>query len=294
VIEEAQAASPVPLRPRGPGVDWLARASYAQAICWIGACLAQALHYAHERGLVHLDVKPSNVLLAADGTPMLLDFHLARGPVLPAESSHERIGGTLDYMSPEQARALEDVRAGRRITESVDERSDIYSLGLILYEALGGALDERSDAPARGLRQANPDVSPALVALVARCLARDPRRRYPDALALAEDLRRHLADQSLKGVANRSVRERVRKWRRRRPHAPALLAMGLAVVVAVSLVATSTVNHWAQRLREAETALRARSGRWPRQSGSRVGARARPGAGPQYPGRWSSRWPSGS
>lgn len=254
VIEEAQAASPVPLRPRGPSVDWLARASYVHAICWTGACLAQALHYAHERGLVHLDVKPSNVLLAADGTPMLLDFHLARSPIR-AESSHVRIGGTPDYMSPEQARALDDVRAGRAITAPVDERSDVYSLGLILYEALGGPLDERSDAPARGLQQANPDVSPSLAALIARCLARDPQRRYPDALTLAEDLHRHLADQPLRGVANRSLRERAQKWRRRRPHAPALLAMGLAVLVAVSVVATSSVNHWAQQLHEAESAI---------------------------------------
>ena len=89
----------------GPACRFLDRASYVQAVCWIGVCLADALQYAHERGLAHLDVKSSNVLLAADGQPLLLDFHLAR-ELLPAGSpAPVSLGGTPGYMAPEHLAA---------------------------------------------------------------------------------------------------------------------------------------------------------------------------------------------
>ena len=123
---------------RGPYRKYLAQASFVQAVCWVAACLADALQYAHDRGLVHLDVKPSNVLIAGDGQPMLLDFHLAQGPVLPGLSGPERLGGTPRYLSPEQEAAMESVRSGGEVCVTVDGRSDIYSLGLLLSEALAG------------------------------------------------------------------------------------------------------------------------------------------------------------
>src|SRR4029077_17707418 len=86
----------------GPARRVLAGASYVQAICWLGACLADALHYAQERDLVHLDLKPSKVLLRSAGQPMLLDFHLASAPIRPGGPLPDWLGGTPAYMSLEQ------------------------------------------------------------------------------------------------------------------------------------------------------------------------------------------------
>lgn len=159
-----------------PALQFLHRASFAQAVCWIGACLADALHYAHQRGLCHFDLKPSNVLLARDGQPMLLDFHLARGPLKPGEQDLW-LGGTPGYLSPEQQAAMLALREGRAIAAPVDHRSDIYSLGVLLQELLGDA---------RGV--------PRLPGILQKCLAPLPSDRFPDAAALARELRRGIAE----------------------------------------------------------------------------------------------------
>src|SRR5262249_43794135 len=114
-IRSAQASSPIALSMSGRAHDFLARASYVEAVCWIGACLADALQYAHEHGLLHLDLKPSNVLLAADGQPMLLDFHLAREPLRPGDPAPEALGGTPGYMAPEHEAALAAGAGGRPV-----------------------------------------------------------------------------------------------------------------------------------------------------------------------------------
>ena len=137
-LDQDQAETPLSVPSQGPAQQFLSRASYLQAVCWIGACLADALQFAHQRELLHLDLKPSNVLLAADGTPMLLDFHLAQPPIRPNESVRRQLGGTPNYMSPEQWVAMMELHEGRPITSTVDGRSDIYALGVMLYEMLGG------------------------------------------------------------------------------------------------------------------------------------------------------------
>jgi serine/threonine protein kinase/Flp pilus assembly protein TadD len=269
-LDHIQAPRPVTLPARGPARQLLICASYMQAISWIGACLADALQYAHERGLIHLDVKPQNVLLAADGQPMLLDFHLAQKPVANGGLLPGRFGGTPKYMSPEQQLLIAAVRTRQGTFSAVDGRSDLYSLGLVLYEALGGEISV--PAPARAgapdgqagkpnllklspLRQRNPQVPVGLADIIHKCLAHEPQHRYPDAAALATDLRRQLSDLPLLGVPNRSVRERWRKWRRRRPYALTLAGMLLVVLFAslgVSLYTFALVN---QRLRDAGATL---------------------------------------
>jgi serine/threonine protein kinase/Tfp pilus assembly protein PilF len=242
-------------RPQPPAaMQMLAHVSYVQAMCWITASLADALQFAHERGLVHLDLKPSNVLLATDGQPMLLDFHLAREPIRPVGPVPEYFGGTPDYMAPEQHAAMLSLRDGEPVEVTVDGRADIYSLGAMLYESLGGQLPFADDSPP--LERLNPRVSAGLSDIVAKSVARRAEDRYPDAAAFADDLRRHLADQPLVGVPNRSVAERWHKWRRRRPNQFRAAGMLLVVATAAAIVLAGARSQIRDRRHQAERALR--------------------------------------
>jgi tetratricopeptide (TPR) repeat protein len=244
-VDRLQLDSPATCSGTGPTRRFFERASYVEAVCWIGVCIADALQYAHERGLVHFDIKPANILLAADGTPMLLDFHLARPPVPIGAKSVGHLGGTPLYMPPEQVLALTALAERQPVLDSLDGRCDLYSLGLTLMHLLGatGRPDE--------LRQANPAVSVGLADVLSKCVAEKPDRRYPTASALADDLRAHLAHRPLRGVRNRSVVERWRKWKRRRPHAGWVVA-GLAVAAAGTIALGSQIRG---RYQEAGTAL---------------------------------------
>jgi serine/threonine protein kinase/Tfp pilus assembly protein PilF len=242
-LDAAQQDAPVHLPGRGVYRQALAGVSYVEAVCRIGACLADGLHYAHERGLVHLDLKPSNVLLTADAQPLLLDFHLAVRPLPAGQPAPEWFGGTPGYMSPEQEAACAAARRGGVAALDVDGRSDIYALGRLLYVALAG--DDEADArPLPPLHRRNPQVSVGLSDIVHKCLARSPDDRYPDAAALAADLRRHLAHLPLRGVRNRDLRERWRKWRRRRPHAALWAGLLLALAAGGAALAAGAVERY--------------------------------------------------
>ena len=203
VLDRVEAGREQPTLPDGPYRRYLERASYIQAICWIGACLADALHDAHAHGLVHMDVKPSNVLIAADGLPMLLDFHLARRPIRSGERFPDRIGGTPGWMAPEHAATLEAVSLGQPVPASVDHRADIYSLGLLLRESLGGTGAASAGEKTPRLRRSNPEVSIELDEIVRKCLDVRPSGRYRSAADLADDLRRHLSELPLRGGPGR-------------------------------------------------------------------------------------------
>ena len=220
--------------------------SYLDAVCWLGGRLADALAHAHDRGIVHNDLKPANVLVADDGQPMLLDFGVSDDLKLRAEAADAPVGGTLPYMSPEQLAAVR----GRDWTP--DPRSDVYALGVILFELLTAAhpfrmpdggmsrevdrmIAERQAGPPR-LRPRNPAVSPGLEAIVRKALAPDPAARYQSAAQLRDDLDRHRTNQPLLHCRVPSARERLRKWGRRHPRLTSHAALtGMAATAVLGL-----------------------------------------------------------
>lgn len=201
--------------------------------------IARAVHHAHLQGVIHRDLKPSNILLAGGTTPKVSDFGLAR--VLDAGSGRTRTGdiiGTLGFMAPEQAAGTAH-RAG--------PPADVYALGAILFDLLTGRPPFGSDPTAYTLfkllneppptpRRLNPAVPRDLETVALKCLEKDPDRRYPTALALADDLRRFLDGKPVTarpaGAATQFAR-----WARRRPAVAAIL--GVVALVAAVLVGGS-------------------------------------------------------
>lgn len=236
---------PPPLSPPSAApLERLRDLSQVRAVLWLGVQLAEGLAHAHERGVLHRDLKPANVLIADDGTPLLLDFNLAAEASLPGQET-AILGGTLPYMAPEH---LGMFLGG---PGPVDARSDIYSLGLILFELVTARLpfpcptgplseqaklllSDRQAGPPPASRF-NPPVTPAIESILARCLHPKPEQRYARALHLAEDLQRQLDDLPLRHTPEPSLRERATKFIRRHPR---LVWRGAATLFAILLVAT--------------------------------------------------------
>src|SRR5918998_1339050 len=156
----------------------------------IASQVADALAVAHQRGIVHRDIKPQNVLLTASGEAKVADFGIARVVSARTVTEANLVLGTAAYMSPEQVRG-----------ERVGPASDLYSLGVVLYEMLTGeppyqgddpiaTAMKRLDEPPRNPQEMNSAVPEELDALVVKLLAKDPEDRYVSAASLSEDLRR--------------------------------------------------------------------------------------------------------
>lgn len=212
------------------------------------AIVSRAVHYAHQRGILHRDLKPGNILIDEHGEPHVTDFGLAKhlGQDGPGTQSGA-ILGTPGYMAPEQAAGRKDLTVA----------ADVHGLGAVLYELLSGrppfhaetamsALHQVMDRDATPLRQVNPQVPADLETITQKCLQKDPGRRYVSALALAEDLDRYVQGEPIRARPVTTA-ERAWKWARKRPAWAALA--GVVLLAGLGL----TVGGWWYnvRLREA-------------------------------------------
>jgi WD40 repeat protein/tetratricopeptide (TPR) repeat protein len=232
--------------------------------------LAEAIHYAHRQGIIHRDLKPANILLTADGVPKITDFGLAKSATSQATLAQQETNapgltksgdmlGTPSYMAPEQVEA----KLG-----AITPATDVYALGAILYELLTGQppfvgptpLDtilqvlDRDPVPVTRLQPKTPR---DLATICAKCLNKEPKKRYASGKSLAADLQRFLQGEPV--LARRTGwTERTWKWARRRPAVAALLALLLLTVIGAfagiswQLVETTQARD-AARLEEAKS-----------------------------------------
>src|SRR5881398_2958079 len=218
-LDEVVRRKPMPIRP---AVELIAK-------------VARTVHYAHEHGILHRDIKPGNILLDAKGEPHLNDFGLAR--LVESESSVTQtldVLGTPSYMAPEQA-------VGNNA--AVSSATDVYGLGAVLYQLLtghppfaGGTTYETIklllDTEPKQPRLLNPKIDRDLSTICLKCLEKDPKRRYTSALALAEDLERWLKHEPIQ-ARHTGVFARGKKWVQRNPSS-ALLAASLIALAAAA------------------------------------------------------------
>jgi serine/threonine protein kinase len=215
--------------------------AYWRSIARMALQIADALDHAHTQGTLHRDIKPGNLLVDADGTVWVADFGLAKALDQDGAPQTGGVVGTLRYMAPEQ------------LAGTADARSDVYSLGLTLYElaTLRPAFAETSrttlvsamtrESP-RAPRQLCPCMPRDLETIILKSVAREPNARYASAATLAADLRRFLEDRPI--LARRaSLPEQLWRWSRRNPALATLSGIAAILLVAVAAIATGAYEH---------------------------------------------------
>jgi WD40 repeat protein/tRNA A-37 threonylcarbamoyl transferase component Bud32 len=218
----------------------------------ITSLICDAVQYTHQRGVIHRDLKPANILVSPDGQPHILDFGLAKETELAKElnrpmetvSGDGIVAGTLGFMSPQQAAGQSDL---------VDTRSDIYSLGAILYYLLAGrtphdlsgsrirAVQRTAEEEVIRPRLADPTLDGEIEAILLKALAREPEARYSSAGAMAEDLRRYLHGEPLSARPPTLIyflRKRLRRYR-----TPLLIAAAIGFfLLAMAIYSVVRIN----------------------------------------------------
>jgi WD40 repeat protein len=203
--------------------------------------VAEAVDYAHRLGVLHLDLKPGNIMIDESGEPQIADFGLARRLEEALDRANDQITGTPSYMAPEQAQV---------IGPGLSPATDVWAMGAVLYELLTGEPPFDADDPSTTLRlllqgqvrkpsRLRP-VPPDLEAICLHCLAKDPAQRYISARALADDLARYLDG---RGVSVRPLNraERMLGWARRDPK---LATAGALATVALVVGLIATTDQW--------------------------------------------------
>lgn len=210
---------------RALDVRSLKEMDYVTAILLIMKKVVDALTHAHHRGIIHRDLKPANILFSDDGEPLLLDFNLAADVKVQMLN---QVGGTLPYMAPEHIRQLMENEL------SIEPACDIYSIGVIFYELLTGRLpfpnragsfkrilpemiDDRINTTPKPPSEINHLVSPAVCAIIRKCIDPNPLARYQSSEELAEDIEHQIRNLPLRHTREPSSRELARKWVRRHP-----------------------------------------------------------------------------
>jgi eukaryotic-like serine/threonine-protein kinase len=219
-----------------------------------GIEVARALGAAHAQGIVHRDVKPQNVLLGGEGGAKITDFGIARTLAEEGLTMDGRVLGTTDYVSPEQA-----------LGQAVTGQSDVYSLGVVLYEMLTGEVPFKGESPVAvammhvreevpDVQLARPEVAAATAVVVERATATDLERRYPDMASMIADMEEALAIETARsgqttGEVTAVLRtlpapaRRLLPWRVRHPARWAVSLALLAAIVAMALVAAARHTH---------------------------------------------------
>jgi WD40 repeat protein/serine/threonine protein kinase len=261
IDSSAGACAPLPAEPvagpaaRPPGSAASSPLSdsgrrYWQSVAHIGVQVAEALAYAHGQGVEHRDIKPANLLLDAQGTAWVTDFGLAKAADSENLTHTGDVVGTLRYMAPERFRGAADLR------------SDVYSLGLTLYEMLtlqpayaetdrnrliGRILNEEPPRP----RKRTPEVPADLETIVLKAMAREPAHRYQTATELAEDCKRFLEDKPIRARPVGAA-ERLGRWCRRNPALAAATGLAGAALLAVAAISLCFALFQARALKDSE------------------------------------------